>query len=83
VVFQDETGFTLHPRLGFGWAKRGKRLRIATTSQHRERLNISGWVAPGLGRQGRVRTEQGNRLSEGLATFASPLKRLDDLALCG
>jgi hypothetical protein len=60
VVFQDETGFTLHPRLGFGWAKRGKRLRIATTSQHRERLNISGWVAPVLGRQGKVRTEQGN-----------------------
>jgi transposase len=60
VVFQDETGFTLHPRLGFGWAKRGQRLRIATTSQHRERLNISGWVAPLLGRQGKVRTEQGN-----------------------
>jgi transposase len=60
VVFQDETGFTLHPRLGFGWAKPGKRLRIATTSQHRDRLNISGWVAPELGRQGKVRTEQGN-----------------------
>lgn len=60
MVFQDETGFTLHPRLGFGWAKRGKRLRIATTSQHRERLNISGWVAPMLGRQGKVRTAQGN-----------------------
>ena len=60
MVFQDETGFTLHPRLGFGWAKRGKRLRIATTSQHRERLNISGWVAPVLGRQGKIRTEQGN-----------------------
>jgi len=60
VVFQDETGFTLHPRLGFGWAKPGKRLRIATTSQHRDRLNISGWVAPELGRQGKIRTEQGN-----------------------
>lgn len=60
MVFQDETGFTLHPRLGFGWAKRGQRLRVATTSQHRERLNISGWVAPLLGRQGKVRTEQGN-----------------------
>jgi len=60
VVFQDETGFTLHPRLGFGWAKPGRRLRIATTSQHRDRLNISGWVAPVLGRQGKIRTEQGN-----------------------
>jgi len=73
VVFQDETGFTLHPRLGFGWAKRGKRLRIATTSQHRERLNISGWVAPGLGRQGRVRTEQGN--TEGFLKVLQHLHR--------
>ena len=43
-----------------GWAKQGQRLRVATTSQHRERLNISGWVAPVLGRYGKVRTEQGN-----------------------
>lgn len=60
-MFQDETGFTLHPRLGFAWARRGKRLRIATTSQHRARLNVSGWVAPLLGRYGMIRTEQGNR----------------------
>ncbi|MSO21858.1 MAG: hypothetical protein EXQ58_01105 [Acidobacteria bacterium] len=32
VVFQDETGSTLHPRLGFGWAQPGKRWRIAATS---------------------------------------------------
>jgi len=61
VAFLDETGFTLHPRLGRGWAKRGQRLRIPTTSQHRERLNLSGWVAPRLGRYGMVRTPQGNR----------------------
>jgi len=73
VVFQDETGFTLHPRLGFGWAKRWKRLRIATTSQHRERLNISGWVAPVLGRQGKVRTEQGN--TEGFLRVLQHLHR--------
>jgi len=36
-------------------------LRIRTTSQHRERLNVSGWVAPLLGRYGLVRTPQGNR----------------------
>lgn len=35
-------------------------MRIATPSQHRDRLNISGWVAAPLGRQGKVRTEQGN-----------------------
>ncbi len=61
VVFQDETGFTLHPRLGRGWSKRGCRLKIPTTSQHQKRLNVSGWVAPLLGRHGMVRTERGNR----------------------
>lgn len=61
IVFQDETGFTLHPRLGRGWSKRGRRLKVLTTSQHRKRLNVSGWVAPLLGRQGMVRTERGNR----------------------
>ncbi|HBH97842.1 MAG TPA: hypothetical protein DDX89_08715 [Candidatus Omnitrophica bacterium] len=53
--------FTRHPRLGRGWALRGKWLRIPTTSQHHERLNLSGWVAPLLGRYGLVRTPQGNR----------------------
>jgi hypothetical protein len=61
VVFEDETGFTLHPRLGFGWARRGQRLRVPTTSQHHTRLNLSGWVAPLLGRHGMIRTEHGNR----------------------
>ncbi len=61
MVFQDETGFTLHPRLGRGWAKRGERLRIPTRSQHRQRLNLSGWVAPLLGRQGMIRTVHGDR----------------------
>ena len=53
-MFQDETGFTLHPRLGFGWARRGQRLRVPTTSQHNTRLNLSGWVAPVLGRRREV-----------------------------
>lgn len=60
IVFQDETGFTLHPRLGFGWSQKGHRLKIPTTSQHQKRLNVSGWVAPLLGRHGMVRTERGN-----------------------
>ncbi len=60
-MFQDETGFSLHPRLGFGWAKRGQRLRVPTTSQHQHRINLSGWVAPLLGRLGMVQTERGNR----------------------
>jgi transposase len=61
VVFQDESGFTLHPRLGRGWAKRGQRLRVATTSCHRTRLNLSGWVAPQLGRRGLIPTARGDR----------------------
>jgi transposase len=51
----------LHPRLGIGWGKKGKRLRIPTTSQHRNRLNVFGWVAPLLGRKGLIRFPQGNR----------------------
>ena len=61
VVFEDETGFTLHPRLSRGWAKVGRRLRIPTTSQHQKRLNVFGWVAPLLGRQGLVRSARGDR----------------------
>lgn len=60
MVFQDETGFSLHPRLGRGWAKKGQRLRVPTTSQHRQRLNLSGWVAPLLGKKGLIRTARGN-----------------------
>jgi len=61
VVYEDETGFSLHPRLSVGWAKRGQRLRILTTSEHRKRLNIFGWVAPVLGRTGLMRAPTGNR----------------------
>ena len=61
IVFQDETGFSLHSHLRRGWAKKGQKLRVPTTSQHRERLNMSGWVVPLLGKKGLIRTEQGNR----------------------
>jgi len=46
-------------------------LRIPTTSQHQERLNLSGWVAPLLGRYGLVRTPRGNR-----AGFVMVLRQL-------
>ena len=71
MVFEDETGFSLHPRLSVGWAKRGKRLRVPTTSQHRHRLNIFGWVAPLLGRTGLMRAPSGNR-----AGFLECLKQI-------
>lgn len=70
-MFQDETGFTLHPRLGMGWARKGARLKVATTSHHRQRLNISGWVAPLLGRYGMIRTQKGDR-----SGFLKVLRRL-------
>lgn len=44
-----------------GWARRGKRLRVPTTSRHRERLNLFGWVAPLLGRRGMIRWPRGDR----------------------
>jgi len=47
--------------LGRGWAPIGKRLKVPTTSQHQKRLNVSGWVAPVLGRVGVIQTERGNR----------------------
>ncbi len=34
---------------------------MPTTSQHRQRLNVSGWVAPLLGRVGVIRTPRGDR----------------------
>lgn len=46
-------------------------MRIPTTSQHRERLNLSGWVAPVLGRYGMVRPPRGNR-----AGFLTTLRHL-------
>ena len=61
VIFEDETGFSLHPRLGRGWAKRGKRLKVPTASIHHPRLNVFGWVAPLLGRMGLHYSKTGNR----------------------
>lgn len=81
MVFQDETGFSLHPRLGRGWAKRGERLRIATTSCHHARLNLSGWVAPLLGRRGMISVARGNR--EGfLRTLQHLYARLRGYTIC-
>lgn len=60
-MFEDETGFTLHPRVGRVWAKKGRRVCIPTTSHHSTRLNIFGWVAPLLGKSGLVKAPKGNR----------------------
>ena len=57
--------------MGRGWAKRGQPFKVATTSQHGKRLNLSGWVAPLLGRRGLIRTDKGDRQS-----FLSVLKHI-------
>ena len=46
VLFEDETGFSLHPKLGRVWAKKGSKPFVYTRSQHQKRLNIYGWVDP-------------------------------------
>ena len=60
VLFADEAGFTLHPKLGRVWAKRGSRPVVWTRSQHRSRLNLLGWVNPLSGQRGLMKAAQGN-----------------------
>jgi transposase len=43
-LFEDETGFSLHPKLGRIWANRGSQPFVYTRSQHHKQLNIFGWV---------------------------------------
>ena len=61
LVFADESGFSLHPRLGRVWARRGSRPIVPTTSQHHKRLNLFGWVEPLCGWHGLFRWPKGNR----------------------
>jgi len=60
MLFFDETGFCLHPKLGRIWIKKGKQPLVLTKSQHHKRLNVFGWVDPINGRHGMVRQESGN-----------------------
>jgi hypothetical protein len=45
LVFADESGFSIHPKLG-GGAMRGSEPTVPTTSQHHKRLSLRGWVEP-------------------------------------
>jgi len=60
LLFSDEAGFCLHPKLGRIWAKKGTQPLILTQSQHHKRLNVFGWVNPLRGTHGMVRQEKGN-----------------------
>jgi len=62
VLFEDEAGFTLHPKLGRMWCKKGKKNQpvVFTSSQHQKRLNVFGWVDPLTGRHSMIRCVKGN-----------------------
>lgn len=60
MLFSDETGFSLHPKLGRIWSKKGIQPFVTTRSQHNQRLNIFGWVDPVGGRHGMVSQTKGN-----------------------
>jgi transposase len=71
LVFADESGFSLHPKLGRLWAKRGSQPTVPTTSQHHKRLNLFGWVEPLKGWHGLFRWPKGN--TEGFLAFLNYL----------
>jgi DDE superfamily endonuclease len=60
VLFEDETGFSLHPKIGRVWGKRGTKTYIRTKSQHHKRLNLFGWVDPLNGWHGMMKWVRGN-----------------------
>ena len=63
VLFQDESGYCRHPKLGRMWAKRGQRPVVRTRSQRSGRLNLFGWVNPLTGEHGVMKAEQGNTIA--------------------
>lgn len=60
LLFSDESGFCLHPKLGRVWVKKGTQPFVVTKSQHHKRLNVFGWVDPLSGRHGIVKQDRGN-----------------------
>ena len=73
MVFEDETGFTEHPRVSRVWARRGQPFRVPTASNHQRRLNVFGWVAPLEGRHGLMRAPRGN--TQGFLALLGCLRR--------
>ena len=60
ILFSDEAGFCLHPKLGRMWTKRGQQPVVWTKSQHHKRVNVFGWVNPVSGNHGMIRQPKGN-----------------------
>jgi len=60
MVFGDETGFSLHPKLGRVWVKKGNQPYVYTGSDHGQRVNFFGWVDPFNGFHGLMRSAKGD-----------------------
>jgi len=60
ILFEDEAGFSLHPKLGRMWVKKGIQPYVYTGSQHQKRLNVFGWVEPVTGLHGMMKWIKGN-----------------------
>lgn len=75
MIFEDEAGFSLHPKLGRMWCKRGTAYQpvVYTRSNHQQRLNVFGWVDPVFGRHGMMRYARGN--TEGFVRVLAHLVR--------
>src|SRR5512136_1611118 len=71
ILFADEAGFSIHPKLGRVWCKKGTQPTVPTKSQHQKRLNVFGWVDPVSGRHGMMKAHRGNTTG-----FLSFLKKL-------
>lgn len=71
VLFEDETGFSLHPKLGRVWGKKGAKSYVYTKSQHQKRMNLFGWVDPLNGLHGVMKWVRGD--TDG---FLKMLKRI-------
>ena len=64
ILFADEAGFSLHPKLGKIWFKKGSQQPVVyTRSQHHKRLNVTGWVDPVNGLHGIIKCKRGNTKS--------------------
>ena len=63
VIFEDEAGFSLHPKLGKVWAKKGLQPIVYTKSQRQCKINMFGWVELLGGHHGMMESETGD--SEG------------------
>ena len=80
LLFADESGFCLHPKLGRMWVKKGVQPTVLTRSQHQKRMNVFGWVDPVKGKHGMVKQPKGN--TDGfLAMLTTILRRYKQVVI--